>query len=149
MEDFEYIKGYENLYKINRKGEIFSCWYSKIMKPLITHDGYLYIHLKKEKKRFKGYIHRLIATQFIPNEENKPQVDHIDRNKLNNQISNLRWVTNSEQCLNRSNCLSLLSDDEKEQKIKDKREYKRLWAEQNRRNKGIKIREFKNKDNDT
>lgn len=47
-------------------------------------------------------LHRLIAETFIPNPENKPTVDHIDRNGLNNHVSNLRWATHSEQNDNRS-----------------------------------------------
>ena len=47
------------------------------------------------------HIHRLVAEAFIPNLENKPTVDHIDRNKLNNVVSNLRWATYKEQNTNR------------------------------------------------
>lgn len=45
-------------------------------------------------------VHRLIAEAFIPNPENKSTVDHIDRNKLNNAVKNLRWATSSEQWYN-------------------------------------------------
>jgi hypothetical protein len=54
-----------------------------------------------EHKIYK--VHRLIAETFIPNLDNKPTVDHIDRNGLNNHVSNLRWATPSEQNNNRSN----------------------------------------------
>jgi hypothetical protein len=53
MNEFEYIKGYENLYKINRNGEIWSCWYNKVMKPQLTEDGYFFVCLKKEGIRNK------------------------------------------------------------------------------------------------
>ena len=46
-------------------------------------------------------IHRLVAETFIPNDKNLPQVDHIDRNRIHNDISNLRWVTPRENLLNR------------------------------------------------
>lgn len=47
------------------------------------------------------YVHRLIAETFLPNPENKPFIDHIDRNRANNDVSNLRWATAQENCLNR------------------------------------------------
>jgi len=46
------------------------------------------------------FVHRLVAMAFIPNPENKPYVDHIDNNKLNNNVNNLAWVTSSENCRN-------------------------------------------------
>ena len=94
MEGFDYIKGYENLYKINREGQIWSCKYNKVMEQQTTSDGYKYIHLSKpsfiennivKHNRHKGFIHRLLALQYIDNPDNKPEVDHIDRNKTNNR----------------------------------------------------------------
>lgn len=55
--------------------------------------GYLRINLPKLGTVL---LHRLIAQLFIPNPENKPQINHIDGNKLNNAVSNLEWVTNQE-----------------------------------------------------
>ena len=62
----------------------------------VLNDGYYSIGLRKDGKRFKAKIHRLIAQAFIPNPENKPFVNHIDGNKQNNCIENLEWVTGSE-----------------------------------------------------
>lgn len=48
------------------------------------------------------YIHKAVAKTFLPNPENKPQIDHINRNKLDNRLENLRWVTSSENNINRN-----------------------------------------------
>lgn len=61
-----------------------------------TSKGYLSIKYKGNNYR----VHRLIAEAFLPNPENKPTVDHIDMNKQNNALSNLRWATVQEQSLN-------------------------------------------------
>lgn len=57
-----------------------------------TKNGYLHIRFNKHHY----FVHRLIAETFIPNPDNKPFVDHIDRNRQNNNVSNLRWVTAEE-----------------------------------------------------
>ena len=57
---------------------------------------YKMIGLNKDKKQTPHSIHRLLAIHFIPNPDNKPQVNHIDGDKFNNDLSNLKWVTCSE-----------------------------------------------------
>ena len=59
-------------------------------------DGYYRIHIRH--KMYK--VHRLVAETFIPNPDNKPLIDHIDRNPSNNDVSNLRWVTHQENMNN-------------------------------------------------
>jgi len=132
IEDFEFIKGYENLYKINRKGEIYSCRCKKIMTPMINNCNYLYVSLRKEGKRSKGYIHRLLALQYIENNDNKLEIDHIDRNKHNNNLSNLRWVSRIENCHNKANHKSQLTPEQLEARKARSRERARLWAKKNR-----------------
>jgi hypothetical protein len=92
--------GYEGFYKINRQGEIWSCRQMKIMKCKSCCEGYLHISLMKDGKKQQYCIHRLLAIQYIPNPDNKPVIDHIDHNRSNNDLSNLRWATQPE---NRNN----------------------------------------------
>ena len=143
-QEFEFIKGYENLYMINRNGEIKSCGKGIIMKPQEKEDGYLWVKLSKyvngEKERKKYYIHRLVGTQYIPNPDNKPEIDHIDRNKKNNNINNLRWVSRNENRKNRPDIIENLSEEQQKERLDKIREYKKEWAEKDRREKGCKLK---------
>lgn len=82
-------------YKVYEDGTIISVkgQHEKIMKLRPNPKGYLRIILRIDNKPQDWLVHRLVATLFIPNPDNKPQVDHIDGNKSNNSVSNLRWVT--------------------------------------------------------
>lgn len=64
--------------------------------PYINSVGYYVVGLTKNKRVRNVFVHRLIAKAFIPNPENKPQVNHKDGNKLNNALENLEWVTSFE-----------------------------------------------------
>lgn len=66
-----------------------------IRKPFLLRF-YLAVELRRYGKRQRPLVHRLVAQAFIPNPDNKPQVNHIDGNKLNNHVSNLEWCTQSE-----------------------------------------------------
>jgi len=73
----------------------------KFLKDTIDQDGYIRNGLTKDGKIIQKHRHRLVAEAFIPNPENKPSVDHIDRKeKTNNNVSNLRWATYKEQANN-------------------------------------------------
>jgi len=102
MDHFEDIIGYEKCYQINRLGQVRRIVSGKILKPANS-SGYLCVNLCKNGVRKKYYIHRLLGIQFIPNPENKLEIDHIDRNRQNNSLENLRWATRKEQQNNLSN----------------------------------------------
>lgn len=68
----------------------------KVLKNRIDGHGYEHVLLYKNGKHKNYKVHRLVAKTFIPNPLNLPQVDHIDEKKDNNNVSNLRWVTASE-----------------------------------------------------
>ena len=89
------IEGYEN-YFVSNTGEVKRN--NKILNPT-RHNGkqpYCYVSLCKNGKSHKFLVHRLVANAFIDNPLNKPQVNHIDGNPLNNTVENLEWVTNAE-----------------------------------------------------
>jgi hypothetical protein len=96
LELLEDIKGFEGLYQINRKGQIWSIRKKIFMKTTIglNKNGMRYtrIGLRKNDKTSCLYLHRLMAIQFIPNPLDLPEVDHTDRDSLNNSLNNLRWV---------------------------------------------------------
>lgn len=86
------IEGYEGLYQVSNMGRVKSLKNDIILKPYILR-GYEKVLLYKNKKRKHFQIHRLVAMAFIPNPDNKPQVNHKDENKTNNCVDNLEWCT--------------------------------------------------------
>lgn len=91
MEIWTEIEGFEN-YQVSTWGRVRSS--HGILKPYENAKGYLKVGLFRNGKDHKKRVSRLVAMAFIPNPDNLPQVDHIDGNKQNNSITNLRWVDN-------------------------------------------------------
>ena len=96
MEIWKEIKGYEGLYEVSSEGRVKSTGKKKgIMRPG-TSKGYLKVGLTKDGIRSMFRVHRLVAEAFIPNPDNKPEVDHINGDRKDNRVENLRWMTHKE-----------------------------------------------------
>ena len=89
------IRGLEGKYSVDEDGNVFSHRRGIRLKPCLMSGGYYYVNLAGKGK----LVHRLVAEAFLPNYLEKPQVNHIDGNKLNNHISNLEMATAKENTL--------------------------------------------------
>lgn len=111
MEKWKDIDGYIGLYQVSNLGNIKSVerfrtngksgyiQQSKILKTG-NENGYLFVNLSKMGVVKKFKVHRLVANHFLPNPENKPEIDHINTDKTDNRVENLRWVTHKENMNN-------------------------------------------------
>lgn len=91
------IPGYENRYQVSNLGRIKACWSrAAIIRKQSIVKGYKCVILFTAGRAKNLRVHRLVAQAFIPNPDNKPEVNHIDGDKLNNLASNLEWSTRSE-----------------------------------------------------
>lgn len=96
------IVGYEGLYKVSNKGNVYSVerissqgnkWGGITLKPARHRDGYIYVALCKNGIKNYKLIHRLVAETFIPNPKGFLEINHIDEDKINNHVENLEWCT--------------------------------------------------------
>ena len=82
------IRQFKEDYYISENGEVF-----KKLKPYTAQNGYMVF---RDKYGIHNQVHRMVAMAFIPNQENKPNVNHIDGNRQNNNVDNLEWCTQQE-----------------------------------------------------
>ena len=101
MEEWKDIPAYQGKYQVSNLDNVKSLNYNrtgkeKILKPMENRGNYLMAVLYKDRKRKAYSVHRLVAEAFIPKIDGKNQVDHIDSNRQNNNVNNLRWCTIAE-----------------------------------------------------
>lgn len=88
------IPGYSN-YTVSTSGEVTNTDTSHSMSRQENNCGYHRVELSKDGKQKRYFVHRLVATAYIPNEDNLPQVNHLNGDKLDNRVENLEWCTAS------------------------------------------------------
>lgn len=156
-EEWKPIEGFEGLYEVSDHGNVKSLdrlekvgngmrmRRGRILKAHIQKSGHLLVVLCKDGKNYPRTIHRLVAIAFINNPDNKPVVDHIDTNPANNCVSNLKWATVQENCLNPitrvhnseskkgHKCYLKHHSEETKQKLREQRLGKKLSEEHRKR----------------
>jgi len=105
MEEYKDIIGYEGLYKISNLANVKSFKLNKIdgrILKLSLRGDYSMVRLYKDNKPKTHSIHRLVGQAFIENPNDYNCIDHINQNKLDNRLENLRWITKSGNCRNKT-----------------------------------------------
>jgi len=104
---FQYKDFDSYTFNYDAESGVLKCWNKRCkwyLEGCVGSRGYLIYCLRKNGVKKYVNQHRIITTEFLPNPENKPCVDHIDRNRQNNKLSNLRWSTYSENSRNVPKC---------------------------------------------
>ena len=104
LEEWRDLPGYEGLYQASNLGQIRGPR-GTVNKPFKNRDGYLVATLYNGRKKSRTGAHRLVAMAFIPNPDNKPQINHKNGIRTDNRPENLEWVTCSENNLHRRRVL--------------------------------------------
>lgn len=100
LEEWRDVPGYEGLYQVSNLGRVYSFKTNRYLKMGINSHGYKRAPLLKDDKTQLRNVHRLVALAFIPNPDNKPNVDHINGDKTDNRVTNLKWATQKENINN-------------------------------------------------
>jgi hypothetical protein len=114
------IKGFEGFYQVSNLGQVKSLAREmnnriggmskeRQLKPGVDSKGYYFVNLHKDKIKHSKLVHLLVANAFIENVDNKPDVDHKDNNRSNNNVLNLRYATKKENGMNRTKSLKCSS----------------------------------------
>ena len=124
------IENFNNYY-ITTSGDVYNQNYhrTKKIKKIVSAksaNGYLHVALYKNGKRTEKWIHRLVAEAFIPNQSDKREVNYIDGNPTNNNVSNLEWVTRKENAIHAAHVIKT---------IKSPRYYKGKFGKEHNRSK--------------
>lgn len=134
------VIGFEGYYQVSNLGRVKRIKSEKgaqtektLKEYSYPSTGYFQVNLSKDSKVTHCYIHRLVAEAFILNPENKPQVNHIDGNKHNNNIDNLEWVTNQENSVHAYDMGLKIITPELRKKLSDANSGQIPW------NKGLKL----------
>jgi hypothetical protein len=116
MEYWKPIVGYEGLYEVSSYGRVKSLPRTTTSGGILAQSegksGYLYVTLCKDNVHVSKQVHRLVAENFIRNDSNLPQVNHLDENPHNNRVDNLMWCT-PKQNVNYGNCIAKRSQSNK------------------------------------
>lgn len=101
VSNFGRVKSLERIIKIKdkKKGEYCRTVFGCILVPNLRKDGYVFVNLNKNNKKKAYKIHRIVANTFIPNPENKSQVNHKNGIKSDNRVENLEWTTPHENMI--------------------------------------------------
>lgn len=99
------IQGYEGYYQVSTQGRVRNSRRGKILGASKQGSGYIQTMLSKNAVRSYPLVHRIVAQTFIPNPENKPQINHKNGDKTDNRVENLEWCTMSENLHHRHRVL--------------------------------------------